>query len=76
SHETVASMLSDARRGLLPQLAGGEESFDQLLALRRAAVVDYRGWKRIDRYELAKGAASGRPRVKLTEMPELLRVAG
>jgi ferredoxin--NADP+ reductase len=76
SHETIASLLDDARQGLLPQPAAAEGGFDALLARRRAAVVDYGGWKRIDRHELAQGAASGRPRVKLSTMPELLRVAG
>ncbi len=37
--------------------------------------VDAAGWHRIDKHEIAAGAASGRPRVKLTEWQALLDVA-
>jgi ferredoxin--NADP+ reductase len=37
--------------------------------------VDATGWHRIDKHEIAAGAASGRPRVKLTDWQALLDVA-
>ncbi len=37
--------------------------------------VDAAGWHRIDKHEIAAGAAAGRPRVKLTEWQALLDVA-
>ena len=37
--------------------------------------VDAAGWHRIDKHEVAAGAASGRPRVKLTDWQALLDVA-
>ena len=37
--------------------------------------VDADGWRRIDKAEIAAGAAVGRPRVKLTEWQALLEVA-
>ena len=37
--------------------------------------IDAAGWHRIDKHEIAAGAASGRPRVKLTEWQALLDVA-
>ncbi len=37
--------------------------------------VDAAGWHRIDRHEIAAGAAIGRPRVKLTDWQALLAVA-
>jgi NADPH-dependent glutamate synthase beta subunit-like oxidoreductase len=39
------------------------------------AVTDWAGWHRIDKAELAAGAAQGRPRVKLTNWDSLLKVA-
>ena len=37
--------------------------------------VDAAGWHRIDKHEVAAGAALGRPRVKLTDWQALLDVA-
>jgi NADPH-dependent glutamate synthase beta subunit-like oxidoreductase len=37
--------------------------------------IDASGWHRIDKTESAAGAAEGRPRVKLTDWPSLLKVA-
>ena len=37
--------------------------------------VDAAGWQRIDRAEIAAGAAAGRPRVKLTDRESLLKLA-
>ena len=37
--------------------------------------VDAAGWHRIDKHEIAAGAAAGRPRVKLTEWQALLDIA-
>ena len=37
--------------------------------------IDAAGWHRIDKHEVAAGAAQGRPRVKLTEWQALLDVA-
>ncbi len=39
------------------------------------AAIDAAGWQRIDRAEIAAGAAEGRPRVKLTDWQSLLKVA-
>jgi NADPH-dependent glutamate synthase beta subunit-like oxidoreductase len=38
-------------------------------------VIDTTGWHRIDKAEIAAGAAQGRPRVKLTDWERLLAVA-
>ncbi|MFO1082560.1 MAG: FAD-dependent oxidoreductase [Reyranellaceae bacterium] len=37
--------------------------------------IDAAGWHRIDKHEIAAGAALGRPRVKLVDWPALLEVA-
>ncbi len=38
--------------------------------------IDAAGWQRIDKAEIAAGAAEGRPRIKLTDWASLLKVAG
>jgi ferredoxin--NADP+ reductase len=46
-----------------------------LLRGRQPDLITYAGWEAIDRHEQALGQSSGRPRVKLTEIDEMLRVA-
>jgi ferredoxin--NADP+ reductase len=48
---------------------------EELLRARQPALVTYEGWSAIDRHERALGEPTGRPRVKLTRIEELLRVA-
>jgi ferredoxin--NADP+ reductase len=48
---------------------------ETLLRARQPELVTYAGWESIDRHERALGEPSGRPRVKLTRLDELLRVA-
>jgi ferredoxin/flavodoxin---NADP+ reductase len=50
-------------------------SVEALLRERQPQLVTYAGWEAIDRHERALGEPSGRPRVKLTRMEELLHVA-
>ncbi len=50
-------------------------SVEALLRSRRPDLVTYTGWEAIDRHERALGEPAGRPRVKLTQIEELLRVA-
>jgi|SRR5580692_1793608 ferredoxin--NADP+ reductase len=46
-----------------------------LLRSRQSELITYSGWEAIDSHERALGEPSGRPRVKLTSIEELLRVA-
>jgi ferredoxin--NADP+ reductase len=48
---------------------------EALLRERQPQLVTYSGWEAIDRHERALGESSGRPRVKLTEIDEMLRIA-
>jgi ferredoxin--NADP+ reductase len=51
------------------------DSIEALLRSRQPELVTYSGWEAIDRHERALGEPTGRPRVKLTRIDELLRVA-
>jgi len=72
---TVASMMED-----LPTLVGipdGNRDPERIVALlheRKPDFVTYADWKRLDAYETARGAEQGRPRVKVTTVPEMLAV--
>jgi ferredoxin--NADP+ reductase len=48
---------------------------EALLRERQPELVTYSGWEAIDRHERALGEAGGRPRVKLTEIEQMLAIA-
>ena len=52
------------------------EGAERLLVTRRPDLVTYAGWEAIDRHERSLGESQGRPRVKLTQIEELVRAAG
>jgi ferredoxin--NADP+ reductase len=83
AQETVDAMLAD----LAPSANGDRSSamhtpsrpdaaaIETLLRERQPALVTYSGWEAIDRHERELGERSGRPRVKLTDIEEMLRIA-
>jgi ferredoxin--NADP+ reductase len=89
AQETVDAMFADlldadesARNGDGPT-AGARHTpsepdasaIEALLRERQPALVTYSGWEAIDRHERALGEAGGRPRVKLTEIEQMLAIA-
>jgi ferredoxin--NADP+ reductase len=68
---TVQAMIED-----LPELrpAPGNGDIESLLRERGVAYVSYEDWKRLDSHETTAGAAQGRPRVKVTSVPQMLEV--
>ncbi|MFD3569576.1 FAD-dependent oxidoreductase [Streptomyces sp. NPDC058667] len=75
AEETVGTLLADAVAGALPTPKGTEREFRRLARSRSRHLVDARGLAAIDRTERARGQASGRPRVKLATVPELVAAA-
>jgi ferredoxin--NADP+ reductase len=86
AQETVDAMLADlapaAGNGATPSATRRHEPGDPdpdgveaLLRARQPKLITYSGWESIDRHERALGEPAGRPRVKLTRIEELLRVA-
>ncbi len=78
AQETVDAIFADTSPGAAglptPDSPDGA-AVEQLLRERQPELVTYDGWSSIDRHERALGEASGRPRVKLTRIEEMLRVA-
>jgi ferredoxin/flavodoxin---NADP+ reductase len=50
-------------------------AIEALLSVRQPRLVPYAGWEAIDRHERLLGEQAGRPRVKLTQIEEMLRIA-
>ena len=81
AQETVDAMLAD----LAPSSNGAgpahrpdradSAAIEALLRERQPQLVTYSGWEAIDRHERELGEAAGRPRVKLTEIEQMLRIA-
>ncbi len=86
AQETIDAMLADlapssngapspARERLHVPDTPDAGAVEALLRSRQPELVTYSGWEAIDRHERALGEPAGRPRVKLTRIEELLRVA-
>jgi ferredoxin/flavodoxin---NADP+ reductase len=76
AQETVDALLEDlAEDNHLRPSDPDPETIERLLHERVPTLVTYEGWSEIDRHEQALGEPHGRPRVKLTRIEELLRVA-
>lgn len=70
--ETVRALLADP----LPAPAdASDDAIPALLRSRDVRPVNWNGWLALDRSETEAGAPHGRPRVKVTDMNEMLRRA-
>jgi ferredoxin--NADP+ reductase len=76
AQQTVDALLQDLAAGRLPESSQpNPAAIEALLRKRKPDLVEYAGWEAIDRHERALGEPHGRPRVKLTRVDEMLRVA-
>jgi ferredoxin--NADP+ reductase len=81
AQQTVDAILADlaargnGATGVLSPETPDAEAIERLLLARKPDLVPYEGWREIDRYERADGERQGRPRVKLTRIEDMLRVA-
>ena len=75
AQETSETLLEDAAAGTLPERDAGADALPALLAERGVDFIEYDGWQEIDALEQERGAAAGRPRIKLTAFEELLAAA-
>jgi len=69
--ETATVMVEDLP-ALAPATAPEPGAVDALLRARGARVVDFAAWQRLDKHEVGRGKAQGRPRVKLGAIEEML----
>ncbi len=72
SEETARSMLVDLKEGRMPEAAAPEPAaVEELLRGRGIRWVAFDEWERLDRLEVARGEALGRPRVKMVARDEM-----
>jgi ferredoxin--NADP+ reductase len=76
AQETVDAIFEDLAGDLLPEPPAPDPGeLEETLKERQPELVTYAGWSEIDRHERERGEPAGRPRVKLTRIEEMLRVA-
>jgi len=57
-----------------PKEAAGVSVIEALLKSRQVEYVSFADWKRLDAHEVREGQESGRPRRKVIEPEEMLRI--
>ena len=76
SQETVDTLIEDLSTAELADFADNHsEAIAEWLVERQPKVVTDDHWKLIDEHERTAGGSGGRPRVKVTSVAELLRIA-
>ena len=73
--ETVDAILADAAAGRLSAPSRSERALARRVRSRQPRVVESKGVRAIETAEQAAGRTSGRPRVKITTVEELLAAA-
>ena len=77
SQDTVDTLLEDLQTAELAEFgADHAEEIQRWLQQRQPHLVTNDHWKLLDEYERNAGQGSGRPRVKVTSVAEMLRVVG
>ncbi|KAM4692377.1 NADPH:adrenodoxin oxidoreductase, mitochondrial [Rhinophrynus dorsalis] len=76
SFDTAQSMLEDTKSGTLnwSQPSAGAEAIRELLLLRGIQPVSFSDWEKIDAVEIARGLEVGKPREKILNTEEMLRL--
>ena len=77
AQETVQCMVKDLEAGkLLEPDSTDRDALEALVRERQPQVITYEDWKAIDAAEISKGESDGRPRVKFTNLEDMLALLG
>jgi ferredoxin--NADP+ reductase len=75
SQETAANLLEDATEGKVNTPAEpSAAAFDAFIRQQQPRVVTFADWQRLDAVETANGEAAGRPRVKFSNVEDMLGI--
>ncbi|XP_041265351.1 NADPH:adrenodoxin oxidoreductase, mitochondrial isoform X2 [Onychostruthus taczanowskii] len=78
SFDTAQSLLEDLQGGVL-DISPSREGFglvESILRSRGVRPVSFSDWEKIDAAEVARGKAAGKPREKIVDPAEMLRIIG
>ncbi|GAA3724579.1 FAD-dependent oxidoreductase [Gordonia hankookensis] len=76
AESTVEDFIRDAAGGRLERTTTESKAFAALVRKRARHVIGYRGMRAIDASERRRGLPQGRPRVKYTDVAEMVGAAG
>jgi len=77
AQKSVVAMMGDLRSKVcLNPGAPSAEAAERMIRARQPDAVSWQEWQRIDTIEVARGKASGRPRVKMIDTQEILSALG
>lgn len=74
AQETVNALVDDYNDGRLPDPVAGLHALERRVRRRQPQVVDHERWQAIDRAEVERGQAEGRPRDKFATVEDMLDV--
>jgi ferredoxin--NADP+ reductase len=77
SVETATLMIEDAQKGTTWTPAKADkDSVEALVKSRQPNYFSYPDWQKLDKMEVEKGKALGKPRVKFTSVDEMVKAVG
>jgi ferredoxin--NADP+ reductase len=77
SVESINCLIEDVKSGkMLKPINSSIVGIEELVRSRQPDVLTFMDWKQLDNMERAKGSAVGRPRVKFTNTPSMLKALG
>jgi ferredoxin/flavodoxin---NADP+ reductase len=75
AQQTIRTLVDDYNRGALADPPAGAAELERVVRRRQPEMVDRARWSAIDRAEIDRGRADGRPRRKFATVAEMLAVA-
>lgn len=74
AHETAASIAADVEAGKLAGAKAGGDVLLQMLKDKGVRTVSYADWKRLEKWEEEQGKIRGKPREKVVDLDQALRI--
>lgn len=75
AEDTVELLAADVKDGTVLRSVKGRDELDKLLAERQPDVVSLDEWRTLDKAEQSAGQKAGRPRVRFTDIAEMIDIA-
>ncbi|WP_182349558.1 4Fe-4S binding protein [Tomitella gaofuii] len=75
AQDTIKLLRADVEAGRLTRQVKDRRALERLLAERQPDAISFDEWRVLDRAELARGKATGRPRVRYTDTQEMVDLA-